>query len=179
MFLIKGIIKHIWIFSICGLIFVNCSPVSRESSGRDQQLQAMLIEKADKLIAGKKYSEAESLLQKYLHKYPDEPYSDDAAFRIARLRVNSESENPFFNYQNARERFDDFKKKFPNSSYISACNDWLKILNLYNAGTKNIRYDDRIISSGNSDLEKQIAQLKTENEQLRKILSELEQALER
>ncbi|MGD9898630.1 MAG: tol-pal system YbgF family protein [Calditrichaceae bacterium] len=139
----------------------------------------MLIEKADNLIAGKKYSEAEILLQKYLHKYPHEPYSDDAAFRIARLRVNSESENPFFNFQDARERFDDFKKKFPNSSYISACNDWLKILNLYNAGTKDIQYDERKTNSGISELERQIAQLKTENEQLRKILSELEQALER
>ncbi len=103
------------------------------------------------------------------------PFADDVAYRLAYLHVIADSANPYFDYQQARQAFSDFQKKYPQSIYSSACNNWLKILYLL----FNSKYEQNQWQRKARIREKECARLRHENAELKKTLRDLEHVIQR
>ena len=178
----KGILIKTF-FLYLSLYLISCSSLHEQNNKDTDHLEKKLIEKADYLFVEKKYDEGVNLLQNYLERYSTSEYSDDAAYRLAYVCVIDDKNNKYYNYKKAELRFAAVIEKYPESNYIYACKNWIKILNLYNSVVgidakkkisginKNHSVNDKIIRENNS--------LKNENERLKKTLSELEKALQR
>ena len=157
------------------LFFFSCAAPKAGVQNMDDDKQQQVIKRADALLEQAKYGEARRLLNAFWEKYPASPYADDAAYRLAYMKTIADSRNPFFDYAEANKDFRIFSEQFPRSAYLSACNNWQKILNLYlelNAQAKGLK--KQLVRQ-----QKTIERLKKENEELHRTLTDLEKALER
>ncbi len=154
---------------------IACAAQNSTLKKMDTDQQASVITQADVLLKQGKYVKARQILNVFMEKYPASPYADDAAYRLAYMKTIADSANPFFDYAEAGKDFRIFCKQFPQSAYLSACNNWQKILNLYFESNKQIK-------RFKTQLERQkktIDRLTAENDELRRTLTDLEKALER
>lgn len=183
--LISGPNKLIKICLKIGLfaIIILISGCSHGNIGRAQQepyyRELSLFRQATELLENEKYSQARKLYTLFLDKYPKHPYADDAAYRIAYLHVIVSEENPYFSYDSARVVFQNFIENYQNSHYISACRNWLNVINsrpgpdgkaLQKTRTENA------VTDANRDEELQ--KLREENARLKQNLEQLQQAIE-
>ncbi|HID39734.1 MAG TPA: tetratricopeptide repeat protein [Calditrichaeota bacterium] len=157
------------------LFFFSCAAQKPVAQKMDEDKQQQVVKRADALLEQGKYVEARRLLNAFWEKYPVSPYADDAAYRLAYMKTINDSRNPFFDYAEALRDFRNFNGQFPHSAYLSACNNWQKILNLYfDLNTQAKRLKKQLAQQ-----QKTIDRLNSENEELRRTLSDLEKALER
>ena len=163
------------IFSSVIYFLFACAAQNSTVKKTDSDQQAKVIKQADALLEQGKYVQARKILNGFWQKYPASSYADDAAYRLAYMKTIADSANPFFDYTEANKDFRHFSEQFPHSAYLSACNNWQKILNLYLE-----------VSAQREGLKKQlvkqqkiIGRLKKENEELHRTLTDLEKALER
>ena len=128
------------------------------------------------------YEEANMIYTKFIVKYPDHPYVDDAAYRLAYMSVIADIKNPYFDYNNAVTLFEKFIENYPNSRYINACNNWINLLK-----TVKINNDKSSVASTNnqsdsikiSQLKIKLKRVQAENAKLKNTLDELQKAIER
>ena len=179
MFSIKESFKYLFVSGILIIFLLNCSSREIKKNDRAPDLQALIIQKADDYLKNKKFNDAEGLLKNYIKKFPDSYYSDDAVYRLAYMKVIADQANPYYDYIAAIEEFNKFRKRFSKSDYLSACNNWLKILNLYQHALKQQTKQKPVKNTDLMVFKKEIEKLKKENRQLKKTLLELEKALER
>ena len=139
-----------------------------------------LFRRATVLLDEGQYSQAGDLYTQFLEKYPKHPYSDDAAYRIAYLHVISDPENPYYDYQKARILFQKFIESYQNSHYITACKNWISVLDLNLQSVPGKTQRGYITQRKTDDmLALENEKLRQENEKLRHDLEQLQQALER
>ncbi len=179
----KGFFKRI-VFLYLLLYLISCSTIRKQDNSNTNDLERKLIEKADRHFTDRKYMEGVTLLQNYLERFSVSEYSDDAVYRLAYVCVIADESNKYYNYKNAEMKFAEVIEKYPESNYIYACKNWIKILNLYNSVTgiqikRNKFKQENKNYSVNDKLIKENVVLKSENDRLKKTLSELEKALQR
>jgi tetratricopeptide (TPR) repeat protein len=139
-----------------------------------------LFRHAGSLLEQGEFSKAYKLYGQFLEKYPKHPYADDAAYRLAYMHVMVSDQNPYFDYIKARMVFQNFIETYQNSHYISACKNWIYILNLYSRPERLISDEsvtgDHVTNAGFSE---EIRRLRAENERLKENLEQLQKAIER
>jgi outer membrane protein assembly factor BamD (BamD/ComL family) len=140
------------------------------------------FQKAASSLENQDYQQAFDQYSLFISDFPDHPYIDDAAYRIAYIHVISDDKNPYQNYEKAALLFQNFIENYPNSRYINACNNWLNILHQV-----LIRHEAKAISPNHTtpdsvlirQLKNEINRLKAENAQLKQTLDVLQKAIER
>ena len=163
------------------LLILGCSS-SQSSRSIDEPYyrELSLFRKATDLLDNGEYSQANDLYDQFLNKYPKHPYSDDAAYRLAYMHVIADSANPFFDYGQARILFQKFIENYQNSHYITACKNWINLLDSCDktsateTGTRYI-----MTPNANEQMTTELEKLRQENEKLREDLEQLQKALER
>ena len=164
-----------FVFTAVLYFLFACAAQNSTAKKMDSDQQAKVIKQADALLEQGKYVQARKILNSFWEKYPTSSYADDAAYRLAYMKTIADSTNPFFDYAEANKDFRHFSEQFPHSAYLSACNNWQKILNLYlelSAQTEGLK--KQLVKQ-----QKTIGRLKKENEELHRTLTDLEKALER
>ncbi len=166
------------IYLISFLIIYSCA-AGKKSTTESGNIGHKTIKKADEYLKNERYPDVQKLLSTFLNNYPNSEYADDAAYRLAYLHVVYNKNNPYYDYIQARKQFLKFRTDFPESLYLYACNNWLKVLNL--ALNNNVRHGGNVIRSDNNcdRLKNEVNELKKENQQLREVLKDLESALDR
>jgi len=172
-------------FGIGFLLFIvlisGCSPKTADS--KDDELyyrELSAFRKANDLIENGEYSRAQQIYLKFLDKYPKHPYADDAAYRVAYLHVIASQDNPYFDYRQARILFQNFIENYENSRYISACKNWIHILDLCTqSSADNMRKTSQTDPVVDTQIQKEIQQLREENARLKENLDQLQKAIER
>ncbi len=181
MYLIKDSVKIGLSISILSIFLLKCTLLNQHKNPDVHQEDGRgVVEHVDHLLKNRRYERAVKVMDAFRSQYPRHAHADDAAYRRAYICVIADSANPFLDYAEARARFEDFKSRFPQSRYHSACNNWLKILNLYfNAKRPILERKQQRNTESIKALRKTISELEGENQKLRKTLSDLEQALQR
>jgi outer membrane protein assembly factor BamD (BamD/ComL family) len=163
------------------ILISGCS--SSQSSRRFDEpyyRELSLFRRATDLLDDGQYAQANDLYSQFLHKYPKHPYSDDAAYRLAYMHVMADTTNPYLDYVRARTLFQKFIENYQNSHYITACKNWINLLDncdktsTTDSGNKNI-----LTPNVNAQLTVEMEKLREENEKLRGDLEQLQKALER
>jgi outer membrane protein assembly factor BamD (BamD/ComL family) len=121
------------------------------------------------------YDRAAEIYSRFLERYPSHAYADDAAYRLAYIRVTANPDNPLLDYEKARTLFQKFIETYQNSRYISACTNWLAVLQSRPGKQTPSSQESREVVQ----LRQQISDLQTENQKLKTTLAELQQAIER
>jgi tetratricopeptide (TPR) repeat protein len=168
-------------FLLIILLILGCSS-SQSSRSIDEPYyrELSLFRRATDLLDESEYSQANDLYGQFLKKYPKHPYSDDAAYRLAYIHVIADSANPFFDYEQARILFQKFIENYQNSHYITACKNWINLLDSCDkssATEKGTRYI--MTPNANKQMITELEKLRRENEKLREDLEQLQKALER
>ncbi len=179
MFLIKGQIRALIAVIFPFTVLIGCMPAQNANPAPKATLQEKVIHQADEMYKQGRYMDGQLILKRFNEKFPQSALTDDAAYRLAYLHVIADAQNPFYDYTAAKQAFERFQEKFPGSAYISACKNWLKILNLHFAPEKKKNQPGMNIQVELERLHSEISKLKAENNQLRNTLTELEKALER
>ena len=185
-FLINGRIKYRKFINRIGFLFLfvlisGCSSQNEYRQAAEPYYRELsLFRRAGGLLDDGQYAQARDLYSQFLEKYPKHPYSDDAAYRIAYIHVIADSANPYYSYPQARILFQNFIDSYQNSHYITACKNWLMLLDSYLESKPGQVYD----LSGrkfnpDEQLMREIETLKAENDKLKQDLEQLQQALER
>ncbi len=176
----EKILRFILLFIILGGI--ACHAPASVSKKETREIQA--FRQAARWIETGQYEKAHRFYSLFLRKFPNHVLADDVAYRLAYLHVIVDPVNPYFDYSAARTAFRRFKRTYPQSQYISACKNWLKILNsllIKNpSGRLSAKTDEAAPCQKQiRSLQKQIQQLQEENSKLNQMLKELEEALSR
>jgi outer membrane protein assembly factor BamD (BamD/ComL family) len=161
------------------LLIISAGCTGRPAVMHDQEPPPGDLEKvfahAASLVNKGDYQEAARLYRKFTERYPDHVLADDAAYRYAYLHVTADPANPLYDYENAQVLFQNFIETYQNSRYISACKNWLAVLQSRIGHIGPAVPDEGIVTQ----LKQQISDLKSENQKLRTTLAELQQAIER
>jgi tetratricopeptide (TPR) repeat protein len=166
---------------LCGLVLISgCASQTARTYDEPYYRELSLFRHASGLLAAGDYEQAHNLYHQFIEKYPKHPYTDDAVYRIAYIRVIADPDNPYFDYQEARILFRNFIEKYQNSHYITACKNWLHVLEFSASAGKTI-HDGSETNYRKPDPGDQqiIQQLREDNAKLRKDLEQLQKALER
>ncbi len=129
----------------------------------------------DSLLKAGQYVKAEHYGRLFLNRYEHSPYVDDVSYRLAYLHVIADDQNPFLDYNQAQSSFQAFLKKFPESQYALACNNWLKVLYL----TSQLQKQLESIKTDNRQLKKELKERAAEIDQLKSTLRDLEKVIKR
>ena len=166
------------LFIVSGIFFIAaCNPSLGKKGPEKSSLdrQEHLLQSIDRLLEQRQYQQARCYLNLLQEKMTRSPLADDVAYRLAYLHVIDDSLNPYFDYEAALTAFQRFSKKFPQSRYSSACNNWLKILYLV------FDYKRRCKASS-LKVERQhrkILELENKNKELKRTLKDLEKVIKR
>jgi|GEM_PF-5468780 len=163
---------------VSGLFLLSCSSGAMRTtadfaSRKGKEKKALRL--IDRLLQQGAYQKAHRYLLALQSADALSPFADDVAYRLAYLHVIADSANPYFDYQQARQAFSDFQKKYPQSIYSSACNNWLKILYLL----FNSKHEQNQWQRKARIREKECARLRHENAELKKTLRDLEHVIQR
>ena len=174
-------LNYFILVTLIGFQFSNCHKnASHDDDDMEVELQTM-NDGADYLEKGG-YEEAERIYSNFIISFPGHPYIDDAAYRLAYMRVIVDDRNPYFNYQNAVILFQNFIENYPNSRYINACQNWLNLIKVLNneqgkSSVSAIR--DQSDSYDINELKNELNRIRAENAKLKNTLEELQKAIER
>jgi len=164
------------------LILSNFQSCAKEASAPAQNPVLAIFSSATIHIEQGRYEQAALIYSTFIENHPGHPYVDDAAYRLAYLRVIADKENPYFNYQQALIFFEKFIETYPNSRYINACTNWLHVLNKINpaqAEPVSVSVTENEQPAAKMQLQKQLSLLEDENQRLLKKLRELQDAIAR
>ena len=168
-------------FLLLFVLILGCSHQNYSRQTDDPYYRELtLFRKAGELIDAGNYTQAHDLYRQFLKKYPKHPYTDDAAYRIAYLHVIADEANPYYDYQKARVLFQNFIENYQNSHYITACKNWISLLELSQDDSKiTVKSMDTDTGQARAKLMLEIERLREENKKLRQDLEQLQKALER
>ena len=168
---------------ICLVLKVfNFQGCANESSVPAENQVLELFTSATIHVEQGRYEQAALIYSAFIEGHPGHPYVDDAAYRLAYLRVIADKKNPYFNYQQALLFFENFIETYPNSRYINACTNWLHVLNKINpaqAEPVSVSVTENEQPAAKMHIQKQLSLLEEENQRLLKKLGELQDAIER
>jgi len=163
------------------LLFTACNKQTSQKDFESEIELEIMKRGADYLEMGD-YDQAKMVYSKFIVKFPDHPYVDDADYRLAYICVIADDNNPYFDYKNAVILFQNFIENYPNSRYIIASKNWLNLL-------KNVTMsiDEQASTSANdrsdsleiNQLRIELKRVQAENSKLKKTLEELQKAIER
>ncbi len=159
------------------LLIAGCSSrttVKQETDSEAGNLQAVFSHAA-RLVNSGAYQEAARIYRQFTKRYPEHVLADDAAYRYAYLHVTVDPANTLCDYDSAQVLFQNFIETYQNSRYISACKNWLAVLESRIGHIGPTVPEEGIVMQ----LKQQISDLKSENQKLRTTLAELQQAIER
>jgi TolA-binding protein len=155
---------------------------TKNDSSDTEDPEKEFLTTATRFIERGDYEQAASIYNQFIEKYSSHPYVDDAAYRLAYLRVIADQANPYFNYTQAVIFFEKFIETYPNSRYINACTNWLHVLKKINPAPADpviITFKENSEPAEYKQLQKRLLQLEHENGRLKKTLEELQTAIER
>lgn len=172
--------KVLFLLFFIALFFSNCNKNSTYVN-QENKIELDIMEKGAAYLDKGGYEEANMIYTQFIVKFPDHPYVDDAAYRLAYMGVIADTRNPYYDYKNAMILFQKFIENYPNSRYIIACKNWIKLLE-----SVNINNEESSVSSEKQSNLNEINQLKielkrvqAENVKLKNTLDELQKAIER
>lgn len=158
------------------LLLLGCSTrQSHPDTAEPEDEARRIFAQAADLVERGRYMEAARIYRQFPERFPDHIYADDAAYRYVYLHVTADPVNPLFDHDKARVLFQNFIETYENSRYISACKNWLAVLQP-RIGQDSPEAPEPVEIM---QLRQQISDLKSENQKLRTTLTELQQAIER
>ena len=183
MLLINERIKSIIFISawICfhGSLWMGCSDATHDDK---ENFETEIFELGNAYIKDGNYKQAREIYSRFIMKFPNHTYVDDAAYRLAYIRVIADDKNPYFDYNKAFGLFENFIENYPNSRYIKACKNWMNVLTNLASGTSDPEVGATKEESDSTlinQLKDELSSTKRENAKLRKTLKELQTAIER
>ena len=168
--------KSLCLLVLSFLIISGCA--GRETLHKPGDLQdpaKQMFAAAAGLVENGEFERAAEIYSRFLEQYPAHAYADDAAYRLAYLRGTADPDNPLLDYEKARMLFQKFIETYQNSRYISACTNWLAVLQSRPGKQTPSSQESRDMVQ----LRQQISDLEAENQKLKTTLAELQQAIER
>ena len=173
--------KVLFLLFLMVFLFSNCHKNSVHDDN-EKEVELDLMESGASYLETGGYEEANMIYSRFIVKFPDHPYVDDAAYRLAYMCVIADIRNPYFDYKTAVVLFQNFIEKYPNSRYINACINWINLL-------KSVKFSSEespVSSSNKQSASNEVNQLKIElkrvqadNIKLKNTLDELQKAIER
>jgi outer membrane protein assembly factor BamD (BamD/ComL family) len=166
------------------ILFILISGCAHGTGGKayDQPYyrEHSLFRHAGSLLEQGDFTQARQLYVQFLEKYPKHPYADDAAYRLAYMHVMIAENNPYFDYSKARTVFQNFIESYQNSHYISACKNWINVLD-FNKQQMQMNSDTPVQPDmiKNAQISEELRRLRAENASLRQNLEQLQRAIER
>lgn len=171
--MIRELNKTIY-FLLAFIYILNSCSGSLPVTQPDAEQAGRIFEIASDLVANKEFKKAMEIYAGFLSRYPLHEFADDAAYRTAYLHVYADEMNPYLDYNLAKKAFTKFVGKYPESEYLPACKNWIKVLNL----TGSVQAGEKLHAKIRN-LEAQSEALQIENRELKKSLNELEKAIQR
>jgi len=162
-------------------LFSNCHKNSIPDD-YENEVELDMMESGSAYLEKGGYEEANMIYSRFIVKYPDHPYVDDAAYRLAYMCVIADTRNPHFDYKNAVILFQNFIENYPNSRYINACNNWVNLLNSVKINSAESSVSSSSKQSDSYELNQlkiELKRVKAENVKLKNSLDELQKAIER
>ena len=166
---------------VAGFLFRNCNK-NLSDANMDNQTELDFIQKGSAYIEKGEYDQAKNIYSQFIIKFPDHPYVDDAAYRLAYICVIADEKNPYFDYKNAAVLFQNFIENYPNSRYINACKNWLNLLKAIGMDHQEpilSPVDQQQILNEISRLRNELKRVQAENARLKNTLDDLQKAIER
>ena len=174
-------LNYFFLVLLIGFIFSDCHKnASNDDYNTEKELDIM--NKGAAYLERGVYVDAERIYSQFIINFPDHPYIDDAAYRLAYMCVIADDRNPYFNYQNGLILFQNFIENYPNSRYINACQNWmnlLKIVTMEKGGSSVSSIKDQSDTFEINELKNELKRIKAENAKLKNTLEELQKAIER
>jgi len=173
--------KVLFLLFLIVTLFSNCHKNSTHDD-YENDIELDIMERGSAYLEKGEYDEANIVYSQFMVKFPDHPYVDDAAYRLAYMCVIADIKNSYFNYQNAEILFHKFIENYPNSRYINACNNWinlLKSISLNRKKSSDSSSGERSNSNEINQLKIELQRVQAENIKLKNTLDELQKAIER
>ena len=85
-------------------LFLNhCTFLQRLKSPakKENDFEKHIVLTIDSLLKSDDFVKAEKYARLFEHRYPNSPFIDDVAYRLAYLHVIADDQNPFYDYGNA------------------------------------------------------------------------------
>ena len=184
--LLISVVKCIWIRSVplllLGIFILSACNKNFSNQDSESELESQIMEKGAEFLEMRNYNQANKIYSQFIAKFPDHPYVDDAAYRLAYICVIADDKNPYFNNEKAQDQFQNFIENYPNSRYISPSRNWLSILQritVNNDEESQISSKNSLESDEINQLRNELLRLQGENSRLKKTLEELQKAIER
>ena len=95
-----------------GLLLVTCNKQTSQNV-TEVDIELEMLQKGSTDLENGKYDQAQLIYSRFISQYPEHPYVDDAAYRLAYISVIADEKNPYFNYKNGLVLFQKFDKS-PN-----------------------------------------------------------------
>ena len=121
----------------------------------------------------------ERIVFDFVQRYPNHPLADDAAYRLCYIHVFDSDKNNYFNYADALKQFQKFIETYKNSRYISACKNWIAVLNHVKKRGQVVTDVPVLDNPARPEERERIIKLEEENKRLKNTLLELQKAIER
>ena len=172
----------IMILTLSLLLVLSSAGCSEDTPLEEPDPAKEILNSAALHIEKGNYEQAAMIYTAFLENNTDHPYVDDAAYRLAYLRVIADQANPYLNYQQAGLFFENFIETYPNSRYINACTNWLHVLNKINPARAEpviVSVKENVKPAAKKQLQEQLYLLENENMRLKQKLRELQDAIER
>jgi tetratricopeptide (TPR) repeat protein len=167
------------IIFLSGIFLISCN---QSTSQKEKNLELEIMDTGKYYIESGEYEKAGIIYEQFIEKFPNHPYVDDAAYRLAYLHVIVDENNPYYDYEKAVIFFEKFIETYPNSRYIMACKNWLRLLTRVEPAQKDpviIKVKERVDPAIINQLKAEIKALQSENARLNETLNELQRAIER
>jgi outer membrane protein assembly factor BamD (BamD/ComL family) len=164
-----------------GFLLIACNN-QKSHDLAESDIELKIMERGSAFLGKGEYDQAKNVYSQFILKYPEHPYVDDAAYRLAYISVIADDKNPYFDYKNGQILFKNFIENYPNSRYITACQNWVNLLNTVMRLSEE-QSAARIGEGSNSTeinrLRNELKRVQAENARLNKTLEELQRAIER
>ena len=166
---------------IIGIFFSACNTYT-SSDKTNNLIELELMQKGALFVEEGKYDQAYNLYSQFLTDYPNHPYIDDAAYRLAYISVIADEKNPHFDYEQGLSHFQNFIENYPNSRYIIACQNWKNLIEIMirlSEGQSAKKNGKGMNAAEINRLKIELKRVKAENADLKQTLEDLQKAIER
>jgi tetratricopeptide (TPR) repeat protein len=166
---------------LIGFLYQGCHK-NQSHDDFENEIELDIMKQGSAYLEDGDYDRANMVYLQFIEKFPDNPYTDDAAYRLAYMCVIADDKNPYFDYTDAAILFQNFIENYPNSRYIIACNNWLNLLKSVMINSKESSLSPiskRLDPNEIKQLRIELIRVKAENARLKNTLEELQKAIER